>query len=230
MDRLCYTYYTGKGANYLSGFHTTESFLQIAKRSVEQARKFFPEVLIYTDEEGKLFLQQEGFDVDFCIVDYDSYEWNKGFWSFPKLITYNLQDRPFLHIDMDVILESKPTNSDCPLICEKVRPLVMFSSRRKWLPPVVQANYSPNNICSGILGGNPEIFKKLFSVSSQLVKNRDNHISFDMVMGIEEIVLTAICKLNGISPQAIDCVFTHYQSSAEKMRLTYDIKSEELIL
>jgi len=228
MDRLVYTYWTNKGNNFLAGFHTVESLLKVFRESLYNSGKFFKEVIVYTDWEGKNFLLSQGIECDYEVIDYDSYDWNKRFWSFPKLITYSLQEKPFLHIDMDVILTSKPTNLNNTIICEKIRPLVMLSKDRHFLPEVIKKNYTPYNICSGILGGDPGLFKILFNVSSQVVKNKTERVDFNMIFGIEEITLSAICKANNIQPTVIDCEFVHYQSSTDKAKLEMDISEKDI--
>ena len=219
IERLVYTYYTAKGSNLLAGFHSTESMIKTFKESLENSKKFFTKVVVYTDLEGSKFLSSQGVDCEMVIVDYDDYEWNKLFWCFPKLITYNLQNEPFLHLDIDFILHDKPKNLEDRVLCEKIRGLVMLSRDRSFLPKEILDNYTPNNICSGALGGDPLVFKKLFDVSSVLVKNKSKDISFNHVFAIEEIVLTSLCKMNNIEPKPINCTFTHYQGSESKMEI-----------
>ena len=219
INRLVYTYHTAKGSNLLAGFHSIESMLSTFKESLENSKKFFEKVVIYTDLEGSEFLNSKEIECEMVIIDYSKYEWNKLFWNYPKLITYNLQDDPFLHLDMDFILHNKPENLKERVLCEKIRGLTMFSRDRSFLPKMILDNYNPNNICSGALGGDPLVFKKLFDISSVLVKNKSKDIGFNHIFAIEEIVLTSLCKINDIAPKPIDCDFTHYQGSEAKMEI-----------
>jgi hypothetical protein len=78
-----------------------------------QLCKFYERVEIYTDKEGQQLLIEE-FGLPYSRVhtvlthfDYPSY-----LWAAPKLLTYGLQDEPFLHVDGDVYLFS-PISEEC---------------------------------------------------------------------------------------------------------------------
>lgn len=229
MSRLVYTYWTNKGTNYLGGFHDEASMMEIFEASLEKSKEYFDDVIIYCDQEGKDFLVEKEIYCEYVVIDYDMYEFNPKYWNFPKLITYALQEEAFLHIDMDVILETLPQNLHQTLICEKIRGLVQLSSQRSFLPKAIRDNFSPHNICSGILGGDPKVFKKLLEIASHVVKEKTTNTSFTLLFGIEEIILTSLCKVNDIQPSVIDCKFTHYQSSSEKLKFLYkDVTKETL--
>ena len=222
INKLIYTYWTNNGENLLVGFHSEDSFIKIFRESLENSKKFFEEVIIYTDIQGKDYLKSLDIESIYIIIDYTIYDFNKEFWNFPKLISMNLQDEPFIHIDMDLILHEKPKNLGEKIICEKIRGLVMLSRELIFLPKFIQNNYNPNNICSGILGGDHLIFKQLFDISSEVVKIKKTNISFNMIFAIEEIILTSLCNIKKITPSVIDAEFTHYQSSNSKLELLFD--------
>jgi hypothetical protein len=74
--------------------------------SVEQARRHYPETVLYTDDEGAAMLV-DGLGLAFTQVstelnalrDADP-EW----WTLGKLMAYRAQSRPFVHLDNDVFL------------------------------------------------------------------------------------------------------------------------------
>jgi len=231
IDKLIYTYWTNSGENFTSGFYDEDSFLSVFFSSLNKAKKFFNEVVIYTDVEGKQFLESKNVVADFIVVDYNSYNFNKKYWNFPKLITYNLQTEPFLHIDMDLVLLEKPDGLSSSVVCEMVRGLTHFKRELSFLPKVVLKNYTTRNICSGLLGGDPKIFKTLFKVSSQLVKNKTQDVSFINLYGIEEIVLSSICKKNDIKPYEVTTQILHIQGAKAKMNLVLDkVQESELTI
>jgi hypothetical protein len=219
INRAIYTYWTNDGKNYLCGFSSFNLFVKTFKKSLLQTKKYFSTVVVYTDALGDAFLKENGFKVDTIIVDYTAYDFNTGYWNFSKLITYNLQNEPFVHIDTDLILKSEPQNLDANYLCEKHRVMSPQASvERLFLGDVICKNYSPNIICSGLLGGDPAIFKLLFSVASEIVKVKGK-VSFEMMFCVEEVVLTALCKINNIVFSAIDCKFVHHQGSLAKLEL-----------
>lgn len=225
--KIVYTYWTNNGDNYLAGFGDIESFKRIALESLEASALISDNIVIYTDVEGRDKLLELGISTPTEVVDYSAYEFNPNWWNFPKLITYSLQNTRFLHLDFDVVLHTIPTNLDATLICEKYRGLTQLSYQREFLPKVIQDNFSPKLICSGILGGDPEIFKVLMTVAEPIVLTK-GFITFETLFTLEEVALTALAKINNITAEPIDCDFTHYQGSKQKKELMPEMTLEEL--
>jgi len=71
-----------------------------------QLRRFYEEVELVTDRAGKEIL------IDFLQLPYTSVRielnaldhYDAGLWSIGKVYTHGLQDKPFLHVDSDVVL------------------------------------------------------------------------------------------------------------------------------
>ena len=227
INRAVYTYCTNQGNNLLCGFYDEDSFVDTFKESLEKAHLYFDTVVVYADQEGVDFLTSKGINESFAVVDYSSYDYDRGYWNFPKLITYNLQSERFIHIDTDFILEEQPDNLDKEIVCEKLRGLVIPQRTLKFLPKSVLKYYNPSNICSGLLGGNPNIFKTLYNVASVLVKPKNQNLSFENLYGIEEILLGAICKKNNITPFGITTEYTHLQGPLPKRDLFLDKITED---
>jgi|GEM_PF-1719027 len=228
INRLLYTFWTNEGNNLENNFVNIQQMVDLFDRSLEKSKEFFEHVVIYTDSGGKDFLEKAGVsDVEYVVLDYSQYKFNKEIWCFPKIITYSLQKERFLHIDMDLILEEKPRNLHEKLLCEKTRPLFQLSTERDFLPEMVKKHFNPINICSGALGGDPAIFKKLFTIASKVADNKNLIVTPEVLFGIEEIILTSIASANNISPAPIDCRFTHYQGYSNKSTERFERWQEE---
>ncbi|WP_213803543.1 DUF6734 family protein [Granulicella sp. dw_53] len=74
--------------------------------SLHTARQHYPETVLITDTPGKrLLVDQLGLSFTEVSTELDRLQHvDIGWWALGKLVAYNLQDRPFLHIDSDVFL------------------------------------------------------------------------------------------------------------------------------
>ena len=169
--------------------------------------------MVYTDKEGLENIKKLNINVDTTLIDYDEYSFNKGFWNFPKLITYNLQEKPFIHIDIDSEFIKDPKIGDSDVITEGVRGVFnLFSFKRSFLGEEINSNYDANIVCSGLVGGsNLNVFKELFEISSDIADDFIGDPSYDDMICIEEVVLTHLCKKNKLDIKVLDNnVFKHY--------------------
>jgi hypothetical protein len=207
---IVYTYFSDGIRNLDCGFCEIALFLECAKKSLRSALKqnSVDKVLIYTDDFGKNFLasridfgyvfngiEERKNKLDFVIVDYSGYEYDKRFWNFPKLITYNMQENPFIHIDFDVVLNSgflDGIDETCDIYTEKIR--TIDRQKLDFLGVFDENNGIDEIICSGLLGGNEksiELFKKNFIVALKYCNSGVHEkVTFDMLWGIEEYNFT----------------------------------------
>jgi hypothetical protein len=74
--------------------------------SLRLAREYYPETLLVTDTAGKgLLVDRLGLEFAEVSTELDRLrDVDPGWWPLGKLIAYNLQDRPFVHLDDDVFL------------------------------------------------------------------------------------------------------------------------------
>ncbi len=74
--------------------------------SLRTARRHYPETMLITDEPGKrLLIEQLGLPFGHVSTELDRLaNVDPGWWALGKLLTYCLQDKPFVHIDTDVFL------------------------------------------------------------------------------------------------------------------------------
>ena len=65
-------------------------------------------VVLYTDSVGyKLFHGNLQLPYKKIIVQYENLNCHKELWAYPKLLTYSIQDKPFIHVDGDVYLPDR---------------------------------------------------------------------------------------------------------------------------
>lgn len=207
---IVYTYFSDGIRNLDCGFCEIALFLECAKKSLRSALKQegVDKVLIYTDKFGKKFLsgkidfgyvfngiEDKKEKLDFVIVDYSAYDYDKMFWNFPKLITYQRQNSPFIHIDFDVVLGENFLNdidSTCDIYTEKIR--TIDRTKLDFLGDFDKNEGIDEIICSGLLGGNEkavELFKKNFRIAEKYCKSGVHEkVTFDMLWGIEEYNFT----------------------------------------
>lgn len=223
INKLIYTYWTNSGTNFTCGFPTEELFISFLTKSVQQSKLFFESVQIYTDQHGYDKLKNK-IEAIYVVVDYSIYNFDERFWNFPKLVTYNLQQAPFIHIDCDVILFEKPNGLDADIITEKERGSVILSKDvYPLLPEYINKHVSI--VCSGLLGGNNiNIFKELFSIASEAILDKEfNSVKFNNLVAIEEIVITHLIKKDSIIFEQINQdYFVHFQGR-NKANITQSI-------
>lgn len=229
IKNAIYTYWTDNGDKYNSGFSSFGGFKRIFKKSIESVEKSFEKIKIYTDIEGKDKLESieilerersnQDASIEFILIDYSEYDFDSRFWNFPKMISYNLQTEPFLHIDTDVVFHNKLENLDGEIVTEMVRNALIWNSERSFLPKDINSKYSPHLLCSGIIGGSDiQIFKDAYDIAEKLVKwdYTRLYVTDQNRIAIEEIVITVLSNKKKIKPLIINKEdFIHYQSVAK---------------
>jgi hypothetical protein len=166
--------------------------LYILNKSIEASYNLVSKVVIYCDREGYEFLTDK-VTADLVLVDYSLYDFDSRYWNFPKLLTYYLQEEPFLHVDIDaIVLEFDPK---AEIVSEAKRgvayDLALYPSNTR---PDVLSFFKGSLTCSGILGGNNLlVFKELFETVLEAVANKDGFIVTDKSrMVIEEVIISSI--------------------------------------
>jgi len=220
INRIVYTYWTQEGENYTQNFTSFEKMIEIFNLSLLKSKSLVDKVVMYTDLLGKIKLNEAGIDMDCVVVDYSLHKFNPQFWNYPKIITCSMQTERFLHLDMDLILEENPSEDfmRSELVCEKTRMLSQMRYERSFLPKELLNHYTPKLVCSGALGGNVSIFKKLKEVTSLIVKVKGD-ITDSNRFTLEEVTLTCLATLNSIVPTSIDCKYSHIQGKLKKISL-----------
>lgn len=111
MQKAVYTYFAIEGQES-AGFNSTKELAYFLSLSVEYSKKFFKEVELVTNDYGKSILIKK-YKIPFTSVDTSLNKLNihNDLWAFAKIVSYSLQKKPFVHIDLDVVLWEKiPAN------------------------------------------------------------------------------------------------------------------------
>jgi len=92
------------------GFNSEEALIDCFKLSLHFSKQYFKEVHLVTDNKGKELIQKYGLKFD--KIDTGLEEVMKGVnnshWALGKIYACKIQDKPFIHIDTDVIWFKKP--------------------------------------------------------------------------------------------------------------------------
>lgn len=220
--RAVFTYYTDNGNKLAQNWPKFSLFAHYFYLSVLSAVKYFDEVVIYTDAPNIVYnLFSDEQEIKVLTLDYNKQSrFKKGFWNFPKLVTYFLEasrNEPFLHIDNDFILNEKPKNLDAPIVCEATR----YSFEPTWKFRELGIEPKDHNIktaqkilCSGVLGGNNlEAFKTLMAkaeqVQAHVLENKLSTVRYAHLYIMEEYLLTGIVGIESV--KTIDCKYQHLQ-------------------
>lgn len=213
--RVVQTYWTNKGRDVTCGFTFPDAFIKMANVSVCSLLEAGHTVSIYTDKDGMAFLHPKLIAsnmVDWHIVNYDKYDFDKRFWNFPKLVTYSMQEKPFIHVDLDIaVKEGFASGVDLKedfIFTELIRP-INYEDYAKY---VGSTYYFDQLICSGILGGTPlEMWKVLFEKAKVFCKSGvHDKVTFEMLVAIEEFETTKLVKrFDAKVIEADKTTFTH---------------------
>jgi hypothetical protein len=164
---------------------------------VEQARKHYPCTALYTDDEGvRLLVDELGLPFEHVSTPLNGLaSHNPDWWALGKVLTYSLQEQPFVHIDSDVYLWSPlPGRLACADVMAQnpeafntsdsgYRQDLLQQSIRAvngWIPTEM-SEYTPRAgipraACCGILGGRRVDFLRYYaSQAIRMLEHASNH-------------------------------------------------------
>ena len=107
--KIIQTFWSGNRKNILSdtfGWFAEEYHIMSWALSCIQLRKFYDEVILYTDSAGyELLIKKLDLPYTKVFVELNSLDhYDKELWGLSKLYTYSQQKEPFLHVDGDVYI------------------------------------------------------------------------------------------------------------------------------
>ena len=106
IERAVYSLWTTPMGGQYVGFNTEQALINCFRLSLHHSKKWFKEVHLVTDLKGKELVEKHNLEFDHINTDLETvmagiYE---NHWSLGKIYACKIQDVPFIHIDIDVIL------------------------------------------------------------------------------------------------------------------------------
>lgn len=110
IERAVYSLWTTPMDGKHVGFNTEEALFNCFKLSLYYTKKWFKEVHLVTDIKGKALVEKHGLKFDNINTDLENIMEGvyRNHWSLGKIHACKIQDKPFMHIDIDVIWFKKP--------------------------------------------------------------------------------------------------------------------------
>jgi len=188
--------------------------------SILQLRKFYKKIELYTDRQGKeLFadiLKLPYTDIIEVLDDVNQYD--AGLWAIGKIYTYQQQDKPFLHLDGDILIWdqlNKGTNHS-DLIClhpEDNSSSQYFYRRRmskivadfKYVPTYMVDTSNVSAINAGMIGGRDlGFFREYTDEAFKFVDKNRECFALHNVEGIntifEQLIFSSLCRNQNLTP------------------------------
>ena len=113
IGRAVYSLWTLPMEGQYVGFNTEEALINCFKLSLHYSKKWFKEVHLVTDLKGKELIEKHNLEFDHVNTDLETVMQGvyQNHWSLGKIYACKIQDAPFIHIDIDVILFKKLPDS-----------------------------------------------------------------------------------------------------------------------
>jgi len=110
IERAVYSLWTSPMEGQHVGFYSEEALIDCFKLSLYYTRKWFKEVHLVTDLKGKKLIEKHGLKFDNIDIGLENVMKGvyKNHWSLGKIYACKIQDKPFMHIDIDVIWFKRP--------------------------------------------------------------------------------------------------------------------------
>jgi len=195
IQRVVFSYFNpDESFTNKAGFYTYSDFLYTMALATELAGRHFQEVHIVTNSWGEKVLKSAGIRATEYTTELDTLKGiPKWFWAYGKLIAYNLQTKPFIHIDNDVFLwKALPDRVLQAELCFQSKEQMNIPNykwydvlRPCWSKAVVRPQVIKDNEITdfvyncGICGGyNLEFFKEWIKVSSEYIFAPENQKVF----------------------------------------------------
>ena len=113
IERAVYSLWTKPMDQEFVGFNSEQALMECFALSLHYTKKWFKEVHFITDIKGKELVEQYGLTFDYISTELEDVLQNVGKreWALGKIWACKIQDKPFIHIDNDIIL-FKPLPKD----------------------------------------------------------------------------------------------------------------------
>ena len=194
--KIVQTFWSGKKSllEHDYGWLSPEYHLMGWALSSLRLRKYYQDLELYTDDHGANLLVHK-LKLPFTAVHqkYDSINHiNNKLWALPKILTYQAQREPFLHVDGDVFIWERfsPAIENSDLVVQNFETGTEYYERLigkvkteiNYIPNFLRRELRQKNISSynaGVLGGNDIDFIKQYCEIALKIVNRNNPTSND---------------------------------------------------
>lgn len=190
---LC-TKFDVKKPTVTGGFLDYEAYASSIILSIMLAKENIGRVELYTDSVGKLLISNLGLAVDKIHVVYDDFNYPHPLWVASKLLTYSVQEEPFIHIDLDAYLWSPLPNrlADAAVITQNseedwpsyIKVAAYLKQNAKWVPDFIRAHWEVNPtkvyaVNAGAYGGNDlDTIHTVSNLALETMNHLDNKVMF----------------------------------------------------
>ena len=113
IERAIYSLWTKPMTQGYVGFNSEKALMECFALSLHYSKKWFKEIHFITDIKGKKLIEKYGLTFDSISTELEEAlkDTSVRDWSLGKIYACKIQDKPFIHIDNDVILFKKLPDS-----------------------------------------------------------------------------------------------------------------------
>lgn len=249
MQKAVYTYFAIEGQES-AGFNSSKELAFFLSLSVEYSRKHFKEVELVTNDYGKKILIGK-YKIPFTSVDtsLNKLDVHKDLWAFAKIVAYSIQKKPFVHIDLDVVLWEKiPSNLFKSKIFFQHKDTFDMQPGYRYLVSAVEGT-TIAYFCKekkiehahncGVVGVNDlTLTKKWLDLAKDFIFNENNKHFWNRMENkgqmnylFEQYFISCICKGEGIDPGVLIKDFSYEKTFKPEYKMTHlwgDSKKKEI--
>lgn len=239
MQKAVYTYFAIEGQES-AGFNSTKELAYFLSLSVEYSRKNFKQVELVTNDYGKQILISK-YKIPFTSVNtaLNKLDIHKDLWAFAKIVSYSLQKKPFVHIDLDVILwESIPSSLLKSKIFFQHKDTFAMQPGYKYLVSAVEGT-TISYFCKekgiqhahncGVVGVNDlSLTAKWLAMANDFIFNESNKHFWNKLENkgqmnylFEQYFISCICKGENINPDVLLKNFSYNSVEKPSFKMTH---------
>lgn len=201
--RIIQSYNTFEGYKTTGGFSTPVGLKNYLKKSYKIHKDLTDDFIMYTDERGYEIIKEIYETKHIKIIEFPNILMGKLVYE-GKFYTQSLQNKPYIHVDLDATLNNFPLISDVYL--EKIRPM-LFLGRE-----ATNLNIEHMGIfqipCSAIIGFSDMEFQKKYlkEVYSRFdIIKKIPKCTYEYAYTLEEVLLQRLIVDNNKSHMVCDC-------------------------
>ncbi len=191
-------------ARFKGGWLNEKYYYYSIALSCLKFKEFYNEVELFTDSNGIKILK------DTLNISYTKYHntldslnhLDENLWALPKLHTYSIQEKPFLHADTDVFIWEKfnPKIVDSPIFCQNIEDNYPIYNQTldeilrilDWIPTeIINGIYKHRKVLAfnaGVIGGtNLDFYKNLHSKALKMI-SKNQHLFEKIDVGMLNMI------------------------------------------